>query len=597
MSLSTMKPLIVCFICISVDLFAQQNYPTEKAYIQISKNHFEAGDTLHFSAFTWSINDTAASRVLYVELFSETGSLIAERTLKIDNEPVKHFFVIDSSVRAANYKLRAYTHYLTGFGQNAFFEQQIKIGKVSTENPVQLAIEGGSLVASLPSRLVVQTPKAGQSGQIKDDQNAIFSSFASDSDGLAFVPIVPQMNRVYRVELDFGKDDTRAYAIGKAKANGATLQIDKKDTMIVAKIYTQKPDIDSIMIRFYNQNNLVFEQRSAIRPLQILKISASVLPIGLLHCVVMDTQNQVLTERLWYNEKEALSPIARYNVLGYFLTQPLYDEAENINKTLVFNTLKVFHQKTALFQEYSLTRRGVAMDTKNNVLKKTDLLVWAVQKNFGIRTIKTDTAGVFEISNIENEGLVELKVQTDDNNLVVVKWLPRTLPPLDETKTQSAQLTTTGIDVPEINGKQLEEVVVKARRNFDKIRTRLGITYPVADKTFEEAQLLSVASTSTLRALQLLYPFLNVKTDNTGQEYLERRNKRISIIVDGFALAEGFTPPVVEAISRIDLVSDISRNSIFIYTKNLVNIFDDTKTAKRFEGNAFLKGFDDLSKK
>ncbi len=95
-------------------------------------------------------------------------------------------------------------------------------------------------------------------------------------------------------------------------------------------------------------------------------------------------------------------------------------------------------------------RRGVATDTKNNILKKTDLIAWSAVKGFGIHAVTTD---VFEIKNIDSDGLIELKVQTGDNVLVAVKWLPRQVPAIDETKNSTDILATTDMDVPIIDGK------------------------------------------------------------------------------------------------------------------------------------------------
>ncbi len=591
-----MKTLHLLLFLLPISLLAQQHYPTEKTHVHTFKNQYQAGDTLRFSAFLWAVNDSVASRVVYVELLSPAGFLVGERTLKIENEPISQYFVLDSTAKGT-YTLRAYTQYLTGFGNNAFFQKSIQVGTITSEKSVQLAVEGGSLVEGLPSRLFVQTTTPNQSGQLKDEQNSVFADFVSDAEGLAVVPIVPAKNRNYRVEIAFGANDMRAFAVGKNKTNGATVQLNAVDSILSAKIYTQQLDSDSITTTFYYQNDIVFERKAVVRPVQVLKLPTKLLPIGLLRCVLTDNKNQILAERLWLNEptESSLSDMARYNVLDYYVAEPLPQNSKNVNAILNFCHLKTFKQNKILAKEQGLLRRGVAMDTKNNILKNTDLVVWAVAKGFGIRTTKTDTAGVFEIKNIDNEGLVELKVQTEDNQLVAVRWLPRQLPPIDENQTAAAMLTTTGMDVPIIDGKQLEEVVIKARKDFSKIKTRLGIIYTTADKTIEGSQLMSVAFTSTMQAIQLVYPFLILKTDNSGNEYLAKRGQAVPIIVDGFTLPEGMTPPVVQNIEKIDIVQ-LKGLSIYIYTKNLINAVGDSKPTKPFEGNAFLRGFDVVNK-
>jgi hypothetical protein len=592
-----MKSLLLLMFLLPLGLLAQQNYPTEKVHIQTEKTNYQAGDTLRFSVFLWAIDDSVASRVLYVELLSPSGFLVGERTLKIENEPISQYFVLDSTAKGT-YTIRAYTQYLTGFGNNSFFQKQIQVGTITSEKSVQLAVEGGSLVEGLPSRLLVQTATPNQSGQLKDDLNNVFAAFMSDVNRLAVVPIVPAKNRNYRVELTFAANDVRAFVVGKNKTTGATIQLNAIDSVLSIKTYLQQLDSDSITTTFYNKNDIVFQQKSVARPVQLLKLPIKLLPVGLLRCVLTDNKNQLLAERLWLNAptESSLSDMARYNVLDYYVAEPLPQNSKNVNAILNFCHLKTFKQNKILAKEQGLLRRGVAMDTKNNILKNTDLVVWAATKGFGIHTIQTDTGGIFEIKNIDNEGLVELKVQTDDNQLVAVRWLPRQLPPIDESQTAAAMLTTTGMDVPIIDGKQLEEVVIKARKDFSKIKTRLGITYAVIDKTIEGSQLMSVAFTSTMQAIQLVYPLLSLKTADNGTEYFEKRGNRANIIVDGFALQEGMIPPVVQNIEKIDIITKQGVATIFIYTKNLINSVGDIKPNKPFEGNAFLRGFDVANK-
>jgi hypothetical protein len=594
-----MKYLHYFLLCLPLGLCAQ--YPTEKVHIQTTKTTYLAGDTLWFSAFLWATNDSVPSKVLYVELLSPSVFLVGERTLKIENEPVLHYFVFDS-VATGTYTLRAYTHYLTGFGNDAFFEKQIQVSRdpsqtfdrsvTATTKNIQFAVEGGNLVEGLPSRLFFQTPKPNQSGLLKDDLNATFASFTSDAEGLAIVPIVPAKNRNYRVELIAVFNDVQAFALDKTKPSGATLQLNTIDSLLVIKTYTQQLETDSTTMTFYYENRAIFQETTASRPVQILKLPTKLLPIGLIQCIVTDNKSQILAERLWLNEspKNNLSKMARYNVLDYYLEKPLPDESKNINNLLILNSLKRFKQTSFFTKEQGLLRRAIATDTKNNVLKKTELVAWSPSKGFGIHSVVTDTTGVFEIKNIDNEGLVELKVQTNDDVLVAVRWLPRQIAPANENSTASAIVATTGIDVPLIDGKQLEEVVIKAKQNFDKIKTRMGIRYAFADKTIEGSQLLSITNaSSTLRAIQIIYPLINIATGSDGREYPQRHGRPVSVLVDG-----SFWPelPTVETIARIDITSYLGADGIYIYTRNFINSFNGNKPNKPFEGNAFLKGFD-----
>jgi hypothetical protein len=262
----------------------------------------------------------------------------------------------------------------------------------------------------------------------------------------------------------------------------------------------------------------------------------------------------------------------------------------DLNNYLVLRTTKSFSIKTSCDKEMSLTRTGVALDENKTLLRKTDLLVMGNSKIFGFRTLKTDTLGHFAIANIEDEGILELKIQTFDNKLINVHWLPRPIPPFqNDIALKNSDISNSGIEMPFIDGKLLDELIVKGRRNYEKAQRRAGITYFYPERTILANQIMELAAASgdVLDAVQSSYAGILFRNDfQTGIKKAYRRGNEIPIFVDG--IKKEFGLPNIEMVEKIDVLTA----GIFIYTKSFFEVFGENNGKKDFDGNAILKGFD-----
>lgn len=592
------------YIFFATELLGQTISPDERVFLHTPKDVFTWGDSIVFTATITSKNSNIKSRVVYVELLSTNAHLVTERILKVDSV-VTASIKIDSTFQSNHYILRAYTHYLTAFGAKAFFQKEIYVSKDTTmfrpsKPKMEVAVEGGTMVVGLPSKLGISTGVANQTGQLLDSQNQIFAAFQTDSIGMVDIPIVPAENQNYHLLIHNSSNDIRRIDIEKAQAKGAVLGITQNDTLIKAKIYTRQLTSDSLILVITSSQQIVAVQRSPKNTIVLFNFSKKILPKGLLNFVLMTSDGKVINQRIWWNDDTfpALTS-RRFNEIDSYLDALLSVTTlknNELNKCLILRKLIEFKGPTYLEKELTLSRTGVAFDTKRQVLKKTSITVLASTKTFGVRTLETDSLGNFTVNNIEETGLIELKIQTFNGEPVGTKWLTREIPPLEMSQVlTNINTLNSGIDIPLIEGKELEEVVVKAKRTRDKefadIRQNLGLTYR-PEKIIENEQLIEYQDIKNV--LQAYVPGLRFKSISNGKQVPVLREQILQIFVDGIKLDDVDLIPVGVNLTRIEVSKSLASSSlvggplIAVYTKQ----FNSRLSSKSFVGNTFVKGFD-----
>lgn len=106
--------------------------PQEKVYLHFDNTGYFQGETMHFKAYllrtdTERLSDL--SHVLYVDLLTPNGSVVARRKLKVTNGLAAGDVTLDNILLTGFYEVRAYTRYMTNWGTNACFSRVFPIYK------------------------------------------------------------------------------------------------------------------------------------------------------------------------------------------------------------------------------------------------------------------------------------------------------------------------------------------------------------------------------------------------------------------------------------------------------------------------------------
>lgn len=93
--------------------------PQEKVFVHIDNTCYFLGDTVWFKAYVARSDNhapTTLSRILYVELLTPDGYFVERQQLEMKGGSACGTFVIDDSLYAGYYELRAYTLWMLNFG-------------------------------------------------------------------------------------------------------------------------------------------------------------------------------------------------------------------------------------------------------------------------------------------------------------------------------------------------------------------------------------------------------------------------------------------------------------------------------------------------
>ncbi len=109
----------------------------ERIHIHTDKPYYLAGDTIWFKVYTVIGSDHSLSGwsgAVYVDLISETDSLVEALKLPLVAGLAKGNVDLPSDLKVGNYRLRAYTQWMRNAGEAYFFDRIFPIGRVSTKS-------------------------------------------------------------------------------------------------------------------------------------------------------------------------------------------------------------------------------------------------------------------------------------------------------------------------------------------------------------------------------------------------------------------------------------------------------------------------------
>lgn len=106
------------------------DFPEEKAFLHLDKSLYAAGDNIWFSCYlTAGSPDVPSplSKVLYVDLLDNAGNLLQQKAIEIKTGHGAGEFRLDNFMKEGVYQIKAYSHWMRGFGANAVFSTSIQV--------------------------------------------------------------------------------------------------------------------------------------------------------------------------------------------------------------------------------------------------------------------------------------------------------------------------------------------------------------------------------------------------------------------------------------------------------------------------------------
>lgn len=300
-----------------------QTMPQEKVYLHFDNTGYFKGETIWFKAYVVRADNTKPtdmSAVLYVELVNPSGDVMVTQKLPIREGTAYGDIKLDSLYTTGFYEVRAYTRYMTNWGNGGIFSRvfpvfnapkqdgdyskmvmdnfgfrkrlpntRMKDEENDTENGVKVRFypEGGKLVEGVPNRVAFYvTDKTGAyidtQGSVLDENKQELTVVKTIREGRGTLDVTPDGKPKY-LRLNDRKGKSHDILLPTAEKEGLALRMNTlKDDAIETTVYAT-PSMVGTLLGFTLMHNgrviqadTVYAERAMMLPFDRVSMPAGV---------------------------------------------------------------------------------------------------------------------------------------------------------------------------------------------------------------------------------------------------------------------------------------------------------------------------------
>jgi hypothetical protein len=299
----------------------------EKVYVQTDKPFYTAGDTIWASAHL-VLADTHQpspySSFILAELYDPGNKLI--NRYRIGSDSLGFFALampLSANLSLGFYTLRAYTKRMQKGGDDFLFRRSVFIGnsiksnnEVKTSKPtrpvktttlpvekkldLQFLPEGGHLIAGCMSRVAFKAigPDGRSkevSGIIRNSKNEEVGAFNSSHLGMGTVALTPERGEQYTAYLDKSSEN---FLLPVVEDSATDLQVSRQRGILWIRVVgNQQLEKRNCWLLAHCRGKLLFTTPVSDSGFKV-DLPERSFPKGIVHFVLMDGPNKVLSERL-----------------------------------------------------------------------------------------------------------------------------------------------------------------------------------------------------------------------------------------------------------------------------------------------------------
>lgn len=319
-----------------------QTMPQEKVYLHFDNTGYFKGETIWFKGYVVRADNgrpTDMSAVLYVELVNPTGDVVETRKLPILNGTAHGDIKLDSLYTTGFYEVRAYTRYMTNWGNGGIFSRVFPVFNAPEKEgdyskmvmdqfgyrkrlpnvrgeeeqgdgrgglKVRFYPEGGKLVKGVPNRVAfLVTDKAGvpmeTQGALLDDRKAELTAVATVREGKGAFTLTPDGTARY-VRLADANGKLHDVRLPEAEEEGLALQMNMlKDDEVDATVYATPSMVGRLLgyTLIHNgrvvQADTVYAERAMLLP-----FDRASLPVGVSQLTFFTADGHIQAERQFF---------------------------------------------------------------------------------------------------------------------------------------------------------------------------------------------------------------------------------------------------------------------------------------------------------
>ncbi|HEY9000285.1 MAG TPA: DUF2012 domain-containing protein [Mucilaginibacter sp.] len=223
----------------------QTAHAVEKAYLHFDKPYYTAGDTMYFKSYV-TLGDrhllSDLSGILHVELINPNNKIERAIKLQLLNGVAWGDFVLQDTLAAGNYHVRAYTRWM--LNADNIFEQLIPVGSLQTQKipehstvkavaakpDLQFFPEGGQLVNGVAAKVAFKSIGMnglglGVKGIITDNSGKIVDHFSAAHAGMGYFSFTPHAGETYKANVAFADGSKDILDLPAAVSKGISLSV------------------------------------------------------------------------------------------------------------------------------------------------------------------------------------------------------------------------------------------------------------------------------------------------------------------------------------------------------------------------------------
>ncbi len=335
--------------------------PQEKVYLHFDNTGYFKGETMWFKAYVVNagdLNPTTMSTVLYVELVTPGGDVIKTKKFYIKDGEVEGDIQLDKLLEPGYYEVRAYTRYMTNWGNAAIFSRvfpiyekgamdgdysktvirtrtykyrmpsyreipqemldETKGNKDKNKNivtakslpkgniNVNFYPEGGNIVENIPCRVAFNVVDAegrhfDTEGVILNSKKEVVSAAITFDKGRGFVDVKSDGEPMY-LRLVTADGKAQEFKLPDAEQEGVGLVMNTlRDKEITAQMNVSRSLAGRLLgCVILSKGQIHFADTLTCKSQVAINIERSSVPAGVNQFVVFDSDGKVLADRLFF---------------------------------------------------------------------------------------------------------------------------------------------------------------------------------------------------------------------------------------------------------------------------------------------------------
>lgn len=295
-------------------------YPQEKVFLQTDRTVYAQGETIWMKGWvTLDGKPTYLSRILYIDLVDESGTVLDKKMYKLDSlSSTAADFLVSNTIPTGNYQIRAYTLWMLNF-KDYIFRTNVYISGKSAAGPtnknktsigLHFFPEGGDLVNGLESVVGFKAyDHTGNSvavkGSLTDNTGTVVTSLQTDHDGMGSFIFTPVSGKVYTANLVTQDGKAVKQALPLAKEEGVVLKVSNASPtrlfVMTHKNTKLKETYNKLLLIAQMHNTIVYQGEINFEEgATAASISKKNLPPGIMQITLFDGEGKPLAERLTF---------------------------------------------------------------------------------------------------------------------------------------------------------------------------------------------------------------------------------------------------------------------------------------------------------